>query len=276
MATAILVGVLTGCTGATGSSTADTGRKSPRASAPTTTKPAEPPPPAPDIGTCHELTYSAVSHYSNAPDAVACKKPHTSYTFAVKKLPGNVLVDGVDIGNQSIQDTAEGMCHQSFKDFIGGDAATRARSRLTATYFLPNQKGFDRGAHWVRCDVIAWQAPKVLAELRTRLSGLLNDDKALQDYGVCGQGEPGSKGFRLVMCSQDHSYRALAALRLGKDSSGYPGQQVTRVEGQKRCENQLAETLGAAGGYTYGWTYPTRKDWRDGRRFGYCWHKTGS
>lgn len=239
---------------------------------PTPTQPN--PPPAPRVGVCRRLAYRDISHYSNAAKPVPCSSRHTAFTFAVKRLPRNV-VPGVSIGNKSIQQAAATACRNSFRTFVGGDPAQRALSRLTVTYFLPDQHGFDLGARWVRCDVIALQGPSALGPLPPGSPrGLLDRPATLGSYGVCAMGDPGAAGSRLVMCTQPHAYRAVVALRLGTDTQRYPGLAVTRAGGQKRCQNYLSNTLGLLGGYTFAWTYPTVDDWRSGQRFGFCWKKT--
>lgn len=232
------------------------------------------PPPAPKEGECRALGYAEISRFSDATKTEPCSDPHTAYTFAVGRLPADIAFEGVSIENGAVQDAAATDCRASFGDFIGGDAAARALSRLTVTYFLPDQRGFDAGAHWVRCDVIALQSEKALAELPRDLQGFLDDERNLEEFAVCSKGEPGLEASRLVMCRQKHTYRALAALRLGASEAPYPGRRVTKVEGKQRCEAVLEAELGIGGGYTYAWTYPTSRDWDAGQRFGYCWNRT--
>ncbi len=231
---------------------------------------------APEVGECRALGYAEISDLSDVTRPKPCAERHTTYTFAVGTLPDDIAFTGVSIENRAVQDAAAANCRTAFSDFIGGDGATRALSRLTVTYFLPDQGSFDAGAHWVRCDVVAMQSEMVLAGLPRELEGFLDDERHLEQFGVCSKGEPGSEEFKLVMCTQQHAYRALAALRLGTGEAAYPGRQVTKVEGQQWCEAALEAEMGSGGGYTYGWTYPTPRDWDGGQRFGYCWHRTVS
>ena len=162
----------------------------------------------------------------------------------------------------------------AFVKYVGGDAATRARVRLTVTYFLPDQRAFDCRAHWVRCDIIALQAEQILADLPPKLEGLLDDESAIDDYGLCSTGVPGTDNSTMVMCNQPHTYRAIAALRLGSTNEGYPGEHVTNVDGKQRCEDLIIDLLDEESGFTFSWTFPTPADWQEGQRFGYCWNKT--
>jgi hypothetical protein len=233
-------------------------------------KPAE----APISDTCRRLDYAAISRYSNADDPVPCRAPHTAYTFAVRMIPAEVSVPGASIGNRSIQDAASTGCRNAFAGFIGGTPAIRALSRLSVTYFLPEQRDFNLGAHWVRCDVVALKTSNQLAALPQPLKGLLDKPDALTSYGLCSDGDPGASTSRLVMCAEPHTYRAKTALRLGSDDTRYPGVSTVGPGGQTQCKAYLTHLLDTTGGFTFGWTYPTAADWASGQRFGYCYLKT--
>jgi hypothetical protein len=194
----------------------------------------------------------------------------------VRTLPSAIAFNGVQIGNDAVQSAAADACRASFGRFIGGTAATRALARLTVTYFVPAQSDFDRGAHWVRCDVVALQSAHLLAPLPRHVHGLLDHRSAVNRFAVCAKGEPASATAQLVMCTQAHAFRAVGALRLGGTDAPYPGATVTRTDGQQRCKDLIDSLLGPGGGYTYSWTYPSPQDWRSGQRFGFCWHKTTS
>jgi Septum formation len=243
---------------------------------PTKSTPTHNPAPPPKAGTCRELTFGAIGRYSNQAPTVDCGTSHTALTFAVEQLPEDVAFEGVDIGNDAVQEKASLLCRAEFAKYIGGSAATRALSRLSVTYFVPTQQDFDAGSRWVRCDVIALQSARILAALPETVEGFNDTDGALDDYGVCSRGEPGTTDALLVMCDQDHDYRALTALRLGADDADYPGEKAVGEDGQSRCDDYISDTLGLGGGYTYAWTYPSLDDWDAGQRFGFCWNKTGS
>jgi hypothetical protein len=233
--------------------------------------PVTPPPAAPTVGACRTLSYADISHYSNAAAPVDCTKTHTAYTFAVQDLPASVDVQGASIGNRSIQSAASTGCKAAFQSFIGGTDVARALTRLTVTYFLPDQPGFDAGAHWVRCDVVALNTPTTLGPLPAHVGHLLDDTTAAAKYNLCSQGTPGGDTTILVMCARTHDYRAETAIRLGADAASYPGDTAVGADGQQQCAAYLKGKLGTDAGYTYGWTFPTEHDWASGQRFGYCW-----
>ena len=271
--------LLSGCggssnkTAATGGSDSSSTSSGPPATV-TSSHPAKPPPAAPAVAECRVLTYRDISVFFNATNPVPCTQAHTSYTFAIEQLPSQVAFNGVQIQNDSVQAAAANKCRNAFTKFIGGDAEAQALARLSVTYFLPRQAGFDLGARWVRCDVVALKGAKSLADLPSKIQGFLDSPAALTTYGVCSKADPGSSP--LVMCSEPHAYRALAAFRLGGKSAPYPGQTVTANVGTQRCKPLVAKKLGVSGGFTYSWTYPSPTDWSQGQRFGYCWNQTTS
>ncbi len=276
---AVVLAILVGGCSASSSSNGSAATPVDQSKAPAKSKtpkvtPTRDPAPPPKVGECRALTFGAIGRYSNAGATTSCESPHTSLTFAVETLPKDIAFNGVDIGNDAVQEKASLLCRADFAGYIGGSAATRALSRLSVTYFLPTQADFDAGARWVRCDVIALQSARVLGDLPSTVKGFNASDAALDDYGVCSRGEPGSADALLVMCNQDHDYRALTALRLGSDSAAYPGEDVVGADGQKRCDTYISDVLGLGGGYTYAWTYPSSDDWDNGQRFGFCWNQT--
>lgn len=270
-----------GCTGgdansadapATTSASTSSGPTEP--SEPVETTPTAPPPPL--TGRCRTMTFSDTARFSNDTRPTRCRRVHTAYTFAVHELPGAIASHVVNLDDDELQAAASGVCHRDFARFIGGTSADRARSRLTVTYFLPAQRAYDLGARWVRCDVVALERSNVLARLPVKLKGLLDHADALDRFGVCSTKAPDSASTRLVMCTQPHTYRALAALRLGTASAEFPGAAVVQRDSRKRCGDLVGDTLGLAGGYQFGWTYPTPDDWKAGQRFGFCWLQSSS
>jgi len=275
-ALAALSSLLSGCSSsgesASGLAGAETNRSSGPKATETAASPQQPTSP-PEIGQCRNLAFSDLSLFSNQAKAVPCENGHTAYTFAVERLPDTIAFEGVSIQNKAVQSEAAQSCSTAYPAFVGGNAPTRALARLTVTYFLPRQRDFDLGARWVRCDAVALKTAQSLAPLPNDLKGLLDDETALAKLGLCSNGDPGAAGSTLVMCTQPHTFRALAALRLGDDDAPYPGVDATEARGQ-RCEDVVRGELGVDGGFTFGWTFPSAADWATGQRFGYCWNKT--
>lgn len=279
MATAALTLLVAGCSGSDkaasmpdGGETSSADASQPAGAAKTTDSPKSPPP-APEVGDCHNLSFADIGLFTNQAKEVSCRGTHTTYTFVVETLPERIAFEGVDIQNAAVQTSAAESCKAAFPAFIGGDAQVRALARLTATYFLPKQRDFDLGARWVRCDVIALQSQQALGPLPTKVQGLLDDEDALDEVGLCSTEEPGVDVSTLVMCRRPHEFRALAAVRLGDSDAAYPGVASAEATGQQ-CEALVSEELAVEGGFTYGWTFPSAADWTAGQRFGYCWNKT--
>jgi hypothetical protein len=272
-ACACLAIALTSCGG--GATTPEAKGTGPEVTSKAQTQRSVAPPAAPTVGECRKLSYAEISLYSNESKTLPCSKPHTALTFAVEQLPDDIAFEGVKIENDAVQGAAADACQQAYVAYIGGDTASRALTRLTVTYFVPKQPGFDAGAHWVRCDIVALESDSALADLPRKLEGFL-DGGDPGDYDVCSRGDPARNDSALVMCAQDHTYRAVAAIRLGETKAPYPGEQAARGRGQQDCKPLIGDLLGVSGGFTYSWTYPSASDWSAGQRFGYCWNETAS
>lgn len=267
---------IAGCSGskeAEGDQSTDSGGTAVSKQPTKNTQSPRPPSSPPDKGQCRDLVFADIGLFSDQSTKVSCGDVHTAYTFAVETLPREVAFDGVDIQNDAVQSAAAQSCGSIFPSFIGGDAPTRALARLTVTYFLPTQSDFDRGANWVRCDVVALQSAQALAPLPRDLQGILDDVTVLVKLGLCSDGDPGAPDSALVMCTEPHTSRALSAVRLGDDRTSYPGGDMAKSTGMQ-CEEIIGDALRVNGGFTYVWTYPSPADWTAGQRFGYCWHQT--
>ncbi len=153
-----------------------------------------PPPPPPEVGSCRQLTFVDIGRYSNTTPTTPCGKPHTAQTFDVATLPNKIAFEGVQIKNDAIQQRAAKTCRTAFVRYIGGDSATRARVRLTVTYFLPNQAGFDAGARWVRCEIVALKAERLRGRA-SRASSRASSTTAMRPWPSSGCARPESRAW---------------------------------------------------------------------------------
>lgn len=109
-----------------------------------------------------------------------------------------------------------------------------------------------------------------LHPLPRRTAGILDRPGALARFGLCGTAEPGTRQFERVICARPHSWRAVATIPLSGGRS-YPGTGLVRAEGNEVCRDVAAEQAADPLQFEFGWEWPTREQWADGRRYGYCW-----
>ena len=100
-------------------------------------------------------------------------------------------------------------CEPAYRRVVGGTLADRATSILTWTLFTPSQAQLERGARWVRCDVLARGGTE--ADRRSRRPHHCSAQGVPEQLRVC-QDEQG----RDISCSIPHAYRVDGGLPGGR------------------------------------------------------------
>lgn len=241
-------------------------------SPPKQTPVSEPPPP---LGVCYRLTAHDLSRFADHDESVPCLSAHTSVTFFVGRLPAQVVAGTPSVIDPAVQRAASHVCAGKFRRYVGGDRQDRLLARFNFTYYFPDDASFGSGTNWVRCDLYLTRRVDGGRTYPHRLPhqarGALDKGDALDSYGICSPSAPGAAGFRLVLCSHRHRWRAIAPIRLGRDSTAWPGVREVKTRGDSRCSDAVRQWLGYPTTWRYGWQWPSRGDWTNGQRFGYCW-----
>ena len=232
-------------------------------------EPVEPPPTA----TCYRLSYDdAVAPTSSAPP-VRCASPHTAVTFDAGPL--DTVVDGhlLAVDSEAVQAGVAERCPAALGDFVGGGPDALRLSMLRSVWFTPSLEEADEGASWYRCDVVALAGAERLAELTPPMRGVLGTEAGRERYGMCGTAEPGTPDFTRVLCSTDHTWRAVQVVDLaaGQGSQDYPGEDAARARGQEPCEAAGREAAEDPLDFSWGYEWPDAEQWAAGRRHGLCW-----
>ncbi len=152
---------------------------------------------------------------------------------------------------------------------MGGSLDDRRLSMLRPVWFTPTVEQSDAGASWFRCDVVALAADGELASLAGKVAGVLDTAEGRDRYGMCATDQPGAKDFKRVICSRDHSWRAIAVVPLR--AGPYPGSGTVRAAGQAPCRDAGASVAADSLNYQWGYEWPTAQQWKDGQRYGRCW-----
>ena len=272
LAAALAAGLLglAGCSGGQGPSA----ERTPTPSA-TTSEPAPPAPPvataapAPEERTCYRLAYDQAVAPTADQEPVDCRTRHTSVTYAVGRLDNVVEGHLLAVDADRVQAQVAATCPERLAAFVGGTREDRQLSMLRAVWFTPSVEESDAGAAWFRCDVVALAGADRLAPLTGRLAGALDDPAGRDRYGMCGTAQPGTKGFERVVCSTEHSWRAIAVVPLPGDA--YPGEKAVRAAGENPCSDAGAAAADSALDYEWGYEWPTAEQWRAGQHYGRCW-----
>lgn len=266
-----LVAGLAGCTGDGGNAPSPAASSSssgtPAASA--TPTPAAAPPAAPRERACYSLAFDAAVAPTNTSRPVPCARAHTAMTYAVGEL--DALVDGhlLAVDSRRVRAQVAATCPDRFAAFVGGSEDDRRLSMLRPVWFTPTVEDSDAGASWYRCDVVAVAGQDRLAPLTGRLAGILGRADGRDRYAMCGTAEPGTPGFERVVCSAKHSWKAVSVVTLPEGR--YPGEAKARSAGDDPCSAAGSDAADGALDYTWGYEWPTRKQWVGGQHYGICW-----
>ncbi|MGI8523153.1 MAG: septum formation family protein, partial [Nocardioides sp.] len=105
--------------------------------------------------------------------------------------------------------------------------------------------------------------------LGVRLEGVLDRADLRDRFAICGTAQPGTSGFRRVICHASHTWRTLRTI--GFAAGRYPGVDAVQAAGPTPCRD--AAHAVAADPLSFEWTYewPTAAQWASGQHYGYCW-----
>jgi len=262
-----LATLLVGCTSA-----------EPEEPAPSATTSAAPPPtatpvPAPKNGRCHRISYDQALAPTPTEASVPCGQPHTAQTFEIGTI--DAVVDGhlLAVDSRRVQQQVAAACPEALTGFLGADEEAMRLSMVRSVWFTPTLEESAAGADWYRCDAVAVAADGRLASLRGSLADALSTPERATPYAMCGTAEPGTAGFRRVMCREQHSWRAISTIDLGGDSgagAAYPGEATLRDAGSA-CEEEAQGLADDALNFEWGYEWPTKQQWAAGQHYGICW-----
>jgi hypothetical protein len=240
-------------------------KETPRASV----TPVAPAPPAPEIGSCHELSLTEATDPVDTGGAVPCRRPHTSVTVKVGQI--DPVVDGhlLALDSRTVRARIAKSCPAEPGDFLGGDQTDRRLSRFEVVWFSPSLEQSDAGANWYRCDLVAVRGEGELLPLPAKVRGILDREGALDRFGTCGTAAPDRPSFTRVVCSERHSWRAVDVIALPRDAR-YLAKPVA-AQGDAACKDVAAERANGELKYTWSFEWPTHAQWAAGQRYGYCW-----
>lgn len=236
---------------------------------PTTAAPA---PRAPRVGSCHRLSLEHATAPTDERPAVPCRSPHTTVTVRVGHF--DPVRDGhlVSVDSRSVQQQIAERCSSPLLRYLGGNREDRRLSRFTVVWFSPTLAQGEAGATWLRCDVLALAGKDRLATLPAHVHGLLDRPHALDRFGTCGTAAPDSRHFDRVVCSHRHRWRAVSVIEL-PGNAGFHSRSAGATA-NARCKQVAANASGGALKYTWAFEWPTRQQWRNGQRYGFCWLPT--
>lgn len=224
------------------------------------------------VGDCRVLTPKDVAEPTNATRTVGCDKPHTAETYAVGTLPDSLA--SVSYDDERLGAFAYQTCGSAFQSFLGADESLAMRTVLSWAWFRPSQKAWDKGARWYRCDVVGGgDESKGYVDLPPTAKGLLAGGRPPDRWLVCVNGASVQAAPK-IPCSQRHTWRAVATVKLGEPGDPYPGDHVVEVKTKEYCSQQVGAWLGYPPDYDFGYTWFHEGEWKAGNRRSVCWART--
>jgi hypothetical protein len=207
----------------------------------------------PKVGACHRLSMKQASAQSDGRAPVSCDSKHTTRTLAVKRLTGTVNWND----RSALYPKLQRKCWNALERELGSSDQVRSQTAYTWFWFTPTPAQIERGAKWLRCDLVLYGVTKLMplgagpaipsAQLPDRIR------KCLVPQGW------------MTVCARPHAYRSVGAFRI---TGGYPSDQRAHTLALQRCDRFV--TAGRA----FAWTYPTRDEWAAGSRAMVCYNKT--
>jgi len=206
----------------------------------------------PDVGACYDYGIRGLLAISGPRREVSCDDSHRAVTVAVPGLTGDIdrknpLAAFDQIGTR---------CYRALYRALGGTQESRALTAYGLSFYIPTQDELDRGARWVRCDMLLLGGNKLMPLPDPLLTATPDDSVAL-----CLPDEVA----RATVCAREHRYRATGVVAVKGDT--YPGEAKLNRMGQRRCDTRT--TSGR-----YLWRYPSALSWRAGRHVITCFTKT--
>lgn len=258
--------------------TDDAGDPSPDTPATTSATPSAAPTPTPPpraepvvvppASACYRLTYRQAVSPTNGEDAVPCRGPHTSQTYAVGRLDNVVAGHLLAVDSARVQGAVARDCPAALGRVVGGTTEDLRLSMLRSVWFTPSLEQSGKGADWYRCDVVALAGAEDLLSVSGSLEGVLDTDEGRDRYGMCGTAGPGARDFERVPCSARHTWRAFSVVDLG--TGRYPGPGAVDSAGSG-CETAAAEVADDPLDYEWAYEGPDADEWAAGQTFVRCW-----
>lgn len=238
-------------------------------SVPSTPPTAAPPPKAPETGACYRLGFRQALAPTSSRTPSDCAAEHTSETYAVGRL--DTIVGGhlVAVDSDRAQAQVAEACPQAISEFLGGDLPALRLSMIRPVWFTPTVAQSDRGADWYRCDAVVVAGDQTLADVTGSLEGVLDRPLLRGRYAMCGTAAPDARTFERVICSVEHSWRAIDVVSF--PPGAYPGVEAAAQRGQNQCENAGLDAAEDPLDFEWGYEWPTAEQWEMGQTFGRCW-----
>lgn len=208
----------------------------------------------PKVGACYDYGLRGLYAVTGPKHEVSCDESHRAITVAAPVISA----DFSDREDPAIFEKAGTRCYRAAYKEIGGTHEIRALTAYSMSYYVPTKAEIDKGARWVRCDLLLYGGDRLVPLPDPYLPPTPDDSVALclvHKRGVA------------TVCARKHKYRATGTVRI-KGDEYLTDAQFYRI-GLRRCDSRTTSD-----GYT--WRWPNEQAWNAGRHLITCYSKTKS
>lgn len=232
----------------------------------------EPSIPVPEVRDCRQLNGDAV--YAGFTDASAqtvnCSDRHNAQTVYVTTARGSQKKHLKSGDGDALFEAMLPECRKRLASWTGSDLGRLSRSMFGVVVGVPPAKDVELGATWIRCDVSLSGVDDRPIALPRKTRGVLSKERS--DYDLCVRGKFSQRGTTILSCAHKHDSRSIASIPLGDTSKPYPGESDVIKRLKRRCTTEALNYRDPSS--RYGYTYPTKPQWKLSTGFGTCYVQT--
>jgi hypothetical protein len=211
----------------------------------------------PAVGECRALTMEELNRRSNNEAPIDCSQPHSSRVIDVFRLPRDVTWSAPI---ERLERIATATCAPAWKEALGSGYRSRAMTAYSAGWFMPTAAQRERGARWIRCDLIL-RAGSRLANLPTDEVPALGAQPHPDRIALCYK----AKTFATTICARRHAWRATGTFVMRQTE--YPTWREVRRAAIRRCPSLVTTD-------SFAWRYRGKVLWRLGDHVVACFSHT--
>ncbi len=226
---------------------------------------------APAVGPCRDLDAETVAAPSDDTEPVDCTRRHTAQTFLVGSFDAAATKDTA-YDDEALGAQVARTCGPRFRRFTGATDSLALRTIVTWAWWRPSEEAWKEGARWFRCDVVARSTSDELAPLPRTAKGLLLGIPDAR-WMVCADGAKVADAPR-VACTEEHTWRAVSAVSIGKKRDPWPGSRLVEVRSRDFCSDWVGAWTNYSLDYQFAYTWFGKDDWASGNRLTVCWART--
>ncbi len=201
----------------------------------------------PRVGECRALTMEEFNRKSNNEAPIDCSEPHTSRVIDTVRLPNGV---GWGASIQRLTGIATRMCNPAWNEALGSSFRSRAMTAYSAGWFMPTKAQRERGARWIRCDLVL-RAGSALANLPTDNVPALGAPPHPDRIAACLK----ARTLVKTICSRRHAWRATGTFVIRQEA--YPSARQFRRAALRRCPSRVSTD-------SFAWQFRGAILWRQG------------